>query len=82
MLDDMLAGKFKVFRSCQRWMKEKRLYHRDLKGKIVRLHEDLICASRYAHMMRRHADSAWRRRAVVARATRDRRAAAVGMRNW
>ena len=82
MLDDMLAGKFKVFRTCQKWMKEKRLYHRDLKGKIVRLHEDLICASRYAHMMRRHADSLARRRAVMSRAQRNRTHGAVGVRMW
>jgi hypothetical protein len=30
------------------------MYHRDLKGKIVRMHEDLLCAVRYAHMMKRH----------------------------
>jgi len=82
MLDDMLAGKFKVFRTCQRWMKEKRLYHRDLKGKIVRLHEDLICASRYAHMMRRHADSAARRRAVARGAARASAQRAQGIRMW
>lgn len=55
MLDRMYAGKWKVFRTCQVWQKEKRMYHRDLKGKIVRMHEDLICASRYGHMMIRHA---------------------------
>jgi hypothetical protein len=44
-----------VFRTCTTWLKEKRMYHRDLKGKIVRMHEDMICASRYAHMMMRHA---------------------------
>lgn len=55
MLDDMYQGKIKVFSTCTTWLKEKRLYHRDLKAKIVRLHEDLICASRYSHMMARHA---------------------------
>lgn len=55
MLDRMLAGKWKVFKTCQTWRKEARMYHRDLKGKIVRLHEDLICASRIASMMLRHA---------------------------
>jgi hypothetical protein len=44
-----------VFRTCTTWIKEGRMYHRDLKGKIVRMHEDLICASRYGHMMIRHA---------------------------
>lgn len=55
MLDDMYQGKIKVFKTCQTWFREKRLYHRDLKAKIVRLNEDLICASRYGHMMIRHA---------------------------
>lgn len=54
MLDDMYQGRLKVFRNCTTFMKEKRMYHRDLKGKIVRLREDLICAARYGHMMMRH----------------------------
>ncbi len=74
MLDRMYAKKFKVFRTCQTWMSEKRKYHRDLKGKIVRLHEDLICASRYAHMMLRHA----RTESVRPR----RQAEAAGLRMW
>lgn len=55
MLDDMYQGRIKVFKTCVTWLKEKRMYHRDLKGKIVRMHEDMICASRYGHMMIRHA---------------------------
>lgn len=55
MLDRMYQKKWKVFRTCTNWLKEKRMYHRDLKGKIVRMHEDLICASRYGGMMIRHA---------------------------
>ena len=82
MFDHMAAGKFKVFRTCPTFMKEKRLYHRDLKGKLVRMNEDMICAVRYAFMMRRHADSLSRRRAVVALANRNRGAAAVGIRMW
>ena len=55
MLDRMRLGRWKVFNNCTTWLKEKRIYHRDLKGKIVRMHEDCICASRYAAMMIRHA---------------------------
>jgi phage terminase large subunit-like protein len=54
VLDDMYAKRFRVFRTCTTFFKEKRMYHRDLKGKIVRMHEDLLCAVRYAHMMKRH----------------------------
>jgi hypothetical protein len=32
-----------------------RLYHRDDHGKVVKEREDLICASRYAYMMKRYA---------------------------
>lgn len=55
MYDDMVTGKFKVVSSCTQFLREKRIYHRDLKAKIVRLNEDLICAARYAHMYRRFA---------------------------
>lgn len=82
MLDRMLQGKFKVFKTCQAWMREKRMYHRDQKARIVRLNEDLICASRYAHMMLRHADSMARRRAVMAATKRAQGAAAQGIRMW
>ena len=74
MLDDMYQGKIKVFRSCPQWFREKRLYHRDLKAKIVRLNEDLICASRYGHMMVRHA------RVESVRARRTERV--LGVRMW
>lgn len=75
MLDDMYQGKIKVFRTCTTFLKEKRMYHRDLKGKIVRMHEDMICAGRYGHMMIRHAQTETVR-------TRRRGSEAVGMRNW
>lgn len=75
MLDRMYAKKWKVFRTCQTWMKEKRMYHRDLKGKIVRMHEDMICASRYAHMMLRHSR-------VMSVLPAKRSSASVGVRMW
>lgn len=74
MLDDMYQGKLKVFKTCQQWFREKRLYHRDLKAKIVRMNEDLICASRYGWMMMRHA------RTMSVTPRREQRA--VGMRMW
>ena len=55
MFQRMEDGKFKIFSTCRGFMEEKRMYHRDEKGKIVDLMDDLICAVRYAHMMLRHA---------------------------
>jgi phage terminase large subunit-like protein len=76
MLDRMYGKKWKVFRTCTTWLKEKRMYHRDLKGKIVRMHEDMICASRYAHMMLRHG----RTMSVLPR--RQAGSGHIGMRQW
>ncbi|HHA2025518.1 TPA: terminase family protein [Enterobacter ludwigii] len=53
--DLMLDGKFHVFETCTEFFEEFRLYHRDENGKIVKLHDDLISALRYAYMMRRYA---------------------------
>lgn len=55
MLQDMRDGRFKVFSNLVEWFEEKRLYHRDDKGKIVKERDDLISATRYAYMMRRNA---------------------------
>lgn len=52
MLDRMRTGRWKVFESCPLWMEEFRLYHRR-DGEIVKKHDDLLSASRYAMMMRR-----------------------------
>ncbi len=54
MLDRMQTGRFKVFAHLNDWWEEFRLYHRD-KGKIVKVGDDLMSASRYATMMLRHA---------------------------
>lgn len=54
MLERMQTGRWKVFSTCQQWFEEKRLYYRD-NGKVVKLNDDLIDASRYAMMMLRHA---------------------------
>lgn len=54
MLDRMQTGRWKVFRNCGKWLGEFRLYHRE-DGLIVKERDDVICASRYAMMMRRYA---------------------------
>lgn len=55
MLTRMNDGRWKVFDGmCPLWMDEFHLYHRD-EGKLVKEHDDLICASRYALMMLRYA---------------------------
>lgn len=51
----MTNGTFKVFKNQLAFFEEKRLYHRDDKGKIVKLRDDLISAVRYAYMMLRAA---------------------------
>ncbi len=47
MLDAMLEGRFKVFKTCQKWIKEFRVYRRNDKGQIVKKADHLIDASRY-----------------------------------
>ena len=51
---DEKTGRWKVFRTCDGWIQELRLYHR-VDGLIVKERDDRICASRYAMMMLRHA---------------------------
>lgn len=53
--DLMIAGKFKVFEGLRDWFDEFLQYHRDENGKIVKVKDDLLDATRYAYMMRRHA---------------------------
>jgi phage terminase large subunit-like protein len=57
MLERMQSGRWKVFRGCEEWFEEFRLYHRK-DGRIVKEADDLISASRYAMMMRRFATTA------------------------
>jgi hypothetical protein len=62
MLERMQVGLWKVFDHLEDWFAEFRLYHRK-EGLIVKMNDDLMSASRYALMMRRHAaeqtDSGW-----------------------
>ncbi len=54
MLDMMRTNRFKVFSTCTEWFGEFLLYHRK-DGKVVKLMDDLMAATRYAIMMKRHA---------------------------
>ena len=56
MLDRMQTGRFKVFASLLDWFEEFRVYHRE-DGKVVKLDDDLMSATRYALMMLRHAET-------------------------
>jgi hypothetical protein len=56
MLTRMQTGKFKVFKELNDWFEEFRLYHRK-DGKVVKLGDDLMCATRYAIMSLRHAQT-------------------------
>lgn len=53
--DLMQKGKFKIFAGLRGVFDEVNQYHRDDKGKIVKVRDDLLDAIRYAYMMRRYA---------------------------
>lgn len=57
MLDRMLTGRLKVFSHLADWFDEFRMYHRE-NGKIVKLMDDVLSATRYAMMMIRYASTA------------------------
>lgn len=54
MLERMQTGRLKVFSHLEDWFGEFRLYHRK-DGKVVKLQDDLMSATRYALMMKRKA---------------------------
>ncbi len=54
LLDRMLTGRFKVFAHLADWFEEFRLYHRK-DGKVVKLEDDLMSATRYGAMSLRFA---------------------------
>lgn len=54
LLTAMQTGKFKVFSNCLPWFEEFRMYHRK-NGKIVKLLDDAMDATRYGRMMLRYA---------------------------
>ena len=53
--DLMSKGKFKIFAELREVLDEMAQYHRDEKGKIVKVRDDLWDAIRYAYMMKREA---------------------------
>jgi hypothetical protein len=57
MLQRMESGRFKVFKHHNDWWEEFRLYHRK-DGKVFKENDDLLCATRYALMMLRFAQTA------------------------
>lgn len=65
MLERMQTGRWKVFKTCTKWLEEFRMYHRK-DGVIVKLQDDVISASRYGTMMLRHAITEPRRSTLVA----------------
>lgn len=54
MLTAMQQGRFKVFAGLDSWFEEFRLYHRK-DGKIIKLQDDLMSATRYGYVMLRYA---------------------------
>lgn len=54
MLDRMQTGKLKVAKHLHDWFDEFRLYHREA-GKVVKINDDLLSATRYALMELRKA---------------------------
>lgn len=53
--DRMKTGRFKVFGHLSEWFEEFRGYHRDDKGNIVKLYDDIMSATRIGVMGLRHA---------------------------
>jgi hypothetical protein len=54
IMEYMETDRFKVFNDQTEWLEERRMYHRD-EGKIVKLRDDLMDATRYGCMMLRFA---------------------------
>ena len=50
----MQTGKFKVYNTLNDWFEEFRLYHRK-DGKVAKLYDDLMAATRYPVMILREA---------------------------
>lgn len=55
LLERMQTGRFKVFRTCTKWLAEFRMYHRE-EGIIVDKDDDLMDATRYASQSLRFAE--------------------------
>lgn len=55
LYERMTTGRLKVFSHLSAWFEEKMNYHREESGKLVKVSDDLLDATRYAYMMRRFA---------------------------
>jgi phage terminase large subunit-like protein len=55
ILDRQRKGTYRVFKGQPHYMEEHRQYHRDEKGKIVKVMDDILDGGRYGYMMRRFA---------------------------
>lgn len=55
ILDRQRKGTYKIFKGQPALMEEHRQYHRDEKGKIVKVMDDILDGGRYAYMMLRYA---------------------------
>lgn len=55
ILDRLRTGRLKIFKGQMDLMDEFRQYHRDERGNIVKVRDDILDAIRYAYMMRRSA---------------------------
>lgn len=44
----LCTGKLKIFKSCVKWFEEKRLYRRDIDGKVVKANDHIMDATQYA----------------------------------
>lgn len=56
---DLSEGRLKVFSNLEEWFKEKGAYHRK-DGNVVRLQDDLMSATRYAHLSAVNNDGTFR----------------------
>ncbi len=56
VLERMETGRFKIFKTCADWLEEYRSYHRK-DGRVVKIRDDLMDATRYAMMMLRYAST-------------------------
>jgi len=74
MFERMETGRWKVFSTCRLWLQEQRTYHRDEQMKLIKVRDDLISASRYAHMMLR--------KATTETIKRQKRQVSAGATNW
>jgi hypothetical protein len=74
MLTRMQTGRFKVFSTCRYFLEEVRMYHRDEKGKVVKINDDVISACRYAAQSLRFAMT----KPIIRRQTDE----WVGVSNW